>query len=1400
MRNKQTVLAILLLATLLFLPTIVEGKTGTGSEPATCLSPFSPADGEDFGPTPPLTSGEFKVLSFNIRYSRGNDGENSWRFRKDRVVDLIRREAPDFLGLQEAMIDPDPDYDQVGYIAERLPEYDMVVRSRNVDPTRDEACPIFYLRDRWELDGDRHGTYWLSDTPDVPGSKSWGNTIPRIATWAVFIEKETDRRVLIVNTHFDHQSEESRQRSAELVSRRSVGDGRRDLSENQITSDNAVIMGDFNCGESSPAVEKFHYDTHQNSSEEQLADDSYLTELTVNNRSSYNSGYLDTFRIAHPETPATSSGTFGGWTGRTSSDKIDYIFTNISFEVRDAAILHDNQEGRYPSDHYPVSAILRFSGQSYPILRDAYGNRFFDEADPDDESKPKSWELLGGSGQWHDGSSSDVGSALELTGDGEGSSQWINKTLRLEPGKLYYLSSWVQRLSGSGGCVPIGTSVHHRDYHPGEDMESLSHFFYAPEQSESAYLRLGQWEAEGTVRFGGLALYKALPIHERAGDIVLGHGEMIRNGRYQFQAAYNGEGSNYHRPLKTAQCGFNSNRWCFGANSHVTYEFTIPNLKLSPSELSINVTYHTSGTLTVETSMDGVAWDELATISEVGELKVDFPDETQEAGRILIRLKTQGAANLQVDRFTFNADLNEQLPDFVGRTKFTLYNEQYADVQVHSLTLEGSFDERILQIDGTTNRPDAELVGHAMARSTLPRRTHIGYRVSLNPTDELFTSRVALPHFPEKKAEDVGYSFDFRSGNYVRALAQGQIVPGWSIPPWGSFGFTPLATELHDDAYGYTICSKENGVVWSCEAERKVSRLRAPPLFAEYVERPDGWVPQTFRIHVKKDSSLRLSSARNESEAVQCVVHAKDEPIANLTAAVSDLTNRRGGVISSDEIDLLRVFYHWVENPTDAAGCTDYWPDALPPMDAERVDVAAGENQPIWILVHVPKDVPAGTYKGVVSLDSDGEFEAEVPIELTVWDFTLPDETTLETAFGLSYGNIDRYHGLKTEEEKRAVYELYQESFAEHRISPYDWTPLDHMRVQFDAESDPPSAELDMEAFVAEMQRVKETHHFNTFRLAPQGMGGGTFHDRYDPKIGEFGEESPEYQAMFSDYVSQLETHLDEAGLLDEAFVYWFDEPDPKDYEFVSDGFKRLEQYAPRLRRMITEEPNDGFLGAVPPIDIWCPVSHNFSEDAANARMDLGERFWWYVCCGPKTPHAGLFIDHPATELRVWTWQAWQRGITGELVWQSNYWHSNTAFPDTWQDPYEDPMGYVSGYSTPSGTKRFWGNGDGRFIYPPLAARTPGVSGDEPVLEGPVSSIRWEMLREGIEDYEYLSMLKRLIEERRDELSTADVERYEGLLEMAPAISESMTSFTKTPDPIMRRRRELAEAIVELNR
>ena len=125
-------------------------------------------------------------------------------------------------------------------------------------------------------------------------------------------------------------------------------------------------------------------------------------------------------------------------------------------------------------------------------------------------------------------------------------------------------------------------------------------------------------------------------------------------------------------------------------------------------------------------------------------------------------------------------------------------------------------------------------------------------------------------------------------------------------------------------------------------------------------------------------------------------------------------------------------------------------------------------------------------------------------------------------------------------------------------------------------------------------------------------------------------------------------------------------------------------------------------------------------------------------------------------------------------------------------------MGWVSGYDTKPGTKAAWGNGDGRFIYPPEAAAEAQPA--QPVLDGPVDSIRWEMLRDGIEDYEYLAMLRRLLAAKGAKLTAAQREPYDALLAVPEAITSSMTAFTKSPAPIEAQREAVARAIERLSR
>lgn len=577
---------------------------------------------------------------------------------------------------------------------------------------------------------------------------------------------------------------------------------------------------------------------------------------------------------------------------------------------------------------------------------------------------------------------------------------------------------------------------------------------------------------------------------------------------------------------------------------------------------------------------------------------------------------------------------------------------------------------------------------------------------------------------------------------------------------------------LYASDYGRLLPGSDTvASLWWCDATRKIGRTRS--------------LPQ------RHSEAVALAAARNEFEAVQLVVRP-GRPLAGLTASIGDLRGPAGATIPASNVSLLRVRYVKVQVPSDKVGVADEWPDPLPPFD-KPIDVPAGVNQPIWILVHVPDDAAGGDYQGLVTLTAK-DWSASVSLRLHVWDFTLPKEPRTVTALGLSMGNAYRYQNVTRPEDQRALFEKYMQSFADHRISTYNPVPFDPIEIKFLGDATPPRARVSFDRFDAAMERAIDRWHVTSFVLHLPGMGGGTFEGRHEGELAGHKAGSPPYEALFSSMVKQIESHLREKGWLDKAYIYWFDEPEPKDYAFVRNGMERLKKYAPGLRRMLTEEPVEPLFGAV---DLWCPLTPSYDPRIADLRRALGEQFWWYVCCGPKAPYCGLFLDHAATDLRVWLWQTWQRKISGILIWETTWWTSPIAFPDSIQNPYDDPMSYSCNAGMKPGEKRHWGNGDGRFLYPPESAAGGSKT---PVLDPPVSCIRWEMLRDGIEDVDYLHLLASAIQTNAAGAGEALLKQARALLDVPPEITRSTTEFTFDASPIYERRAAVGTMIERLRR
>ncbi len=276
-------------------------------------------------------------------------------------------------------------------------------------------------------------------------------------------------------------------------------------------------------------------------------------------------------------------------------------------------------------------------------------------------------------------------------------------------------------------------------------------------------------------------------------------------------------------------------------------------------------------------------------------------------------------------------------------------------------------------------------------------------------------------------------------------------------------------------------------------------------------------------------------------------------------AKADALVGPNGATIPAERVQILRERYLMVTHPTDSTSTVGLWPEPLPPLDAP-IDLEANRNQPLWVRVTVPRDAPAGTYRGRIQLSADG-WSDSAALEVKVFNFALPDRMTCASALGFSPHNVWRYQKLEKVEDRRAVLEKYLASFASHHISTYDPAPLDPIKVTWDRKTLTPK--LDFTAWDSAIERAINVHHFNTFQIHIPGMGGGTFHQRVDPQLLGFREDSPEYKTAFTNYCRILQQHLRDRGWLKEAFVYWFDEPDRKDYAFVSNGFRKLKSAAP---------------------------------------------------------------------------------------------------------------------------------------------------------------------------------------------------------------------------------------------
>jgi endonuclease/exonuclease/phosphatase family metal-dependent hydrolase len=297
--------------------------------------------------------GTYRVGTYNIRLATGDKGANAWTNRQDEVVALIRRQNLDAFGLQE--VRPE----QAEFLRRRLTEFAFVGEHRAADRKSDEASPVFYRKSRFAAE--KAGTFWLSETPDVPGLKGWGAACPRVCSYLILRDKATGRKLCFANTHTDHVSALAREKGMLLVIERmrKFGEGAP-----------IVFVGDHNCREvdaPAKAVSALLKDCVHASetpprgpwrtfngwkwrAKEVTAREALALPAAVRNSVK---GSPDLYRP--PNAPAISYREYCG------GMRIDYIYVSPAIRVLDCATIDAPRPGTtlYPSDHFPVVATIR---------------------------------------------------------------------------------------------------------------------------------------------------------------------------------------------------------------------------------------------------------------------------------------------------------------------------------------------------------------------------------------------------------------------------------------------------------------------------------------------------------------------------------------------------------------------------------------------------------------------------------------------------------------------------------------------------------------------------------------------------------------------------------------------------------------------------------------------------------------------------------------------------------------------------------------------------------------------------------------------------------------------------------------------------------------------------------
>ena len=501
-----------------------------------------------------------------------------------------------------------------------------------------------------------------------------------------------------------------------------------------------------------------------------------------------------------------------------------------------------------------------------------------------------------------------------------------------------------------------------------------------------------------------------------------------------------------------------------------------------------------------------------------------------------------------------------------------------------------------------------------------------------------------------------------------------------------------------------------------------------------------------FQSDVDYGTPLRIELARGERESAQLVVVPFDKPLKGVTATWTDLAGPDGAKLSADDIRIDVVGYVETQPGGYPAPWVGWWPDPLMPL--EPTDVAADQIQPLWVTVYAPPGTPAGTYRGTITVASKNAGSADVPLEVEVWDYDLPLRGTFKTAIAIwPLRDIAKWYGFEVPPNR---FDSPQTIPREFRLRMYDFL-LSH-RVN-------PSTLW---------QRHTMPDKEDVEYCVERGMNALAIL----VPIMEVNDEVIAHVAGWRDF-------LKEEGWLDLGYIFGYDEIEDRPQHIPTMLVERpkLKQAFPEIPLACTlRHPHrewDSF------VDIWIPTTYVYDPEewAEHLKTSPNDEVWSYTTC-EIPPFAGVLMDVPALKHRVLFWQHFQYRIPGYLYYLATGWAPNQrkAGEPRWPD-----VPWVS--SGVDGAH----NGCGQLVYPGK--------------DGLLSSIRFEVIRDGIEDYEAFVVLDELtakLEESGKDPGLVASNRE--MLKVSPEVTRNLREYTDDPLVLLAHRRLLSERIVRTRR